>query len=140
MKDINPRDNDGSTPLHMAAEKGYSKVCKLIIEDLEDINPGDNHGFTPLHLAAKNGNLNVCEIILKRLQDKNPPTPNGVTPLHMAAAVGHFNVCKLICKNVSKVDVVGFINNVGWTPIKLALFRKNWSVVWLLVCFQSALQ
>ena len=77
---------------------------------------------------------------MKRLQDKNPPTPNGYTPLHIAAIGGHFNLCKLICKNISKIDIVMFRNDVGWTPMKFAVFKKNWSIVWLLARFQSALQ
>ena len=110
------------------------------MDSLEDKNPGDNHGVTPLHFAAESGHLKVCEVIMKSLQDKNPPTSNGYTPLHIAAIHGHFNLCKLICKNVSKIDIVAFRNNVGWTPIKFAVFKKNWSVVWLLARFQSGLQ
>jgi ankyrin repeat protein len=116
------------------------KVYELIMDTLEDKNPGDNYGWTPLHFAVRNDNLKVCDLIMKILQDKNPSTPNGYTPLHIAAIRGHFNLCKLICKNVSKIDVVEFQNNVGWTPMKYAVFNKNWSVVWLLALFQSALQ
>ena len=135
----NPGDVHGLTPLHKAAENGHLKVCELIMEDLEDINPGDEHGATPLHFAARKGHLKVCELIMKRLLDKNPPTSYGFTPLHLAAMGGHFNLCKLICKNVSKIDILAYRQNVGWTPIKFAVDNKKWSVVWLLARFQSAL-
>ena len=140
LEDKNPGDNHGITPLHKAAQNGYWKVCELIMEGLEDKNPGNSYGWTPLHFAAVNDNLNVCELIMKSLRDKNPPTPYGYTPLHIAAIGGHFNLCKLICKNVSKIDIVAFRQNDGYTPIKFAVFNKKWSIVWLLARFQSALQ
>merc|ERR1712051_244131 len=46
--DVNPKDNEGSTPLHFAAAQGQVEVCHLIIfglivdnTDVIDINPRD---------------------------------------------------------------------------------------------------
>ena len=50
----NPTDNNGKTPLHMAAQCGFLDICKLIMKNVEDKNPADYSGETPLHLAASN--------------------------------------------------------------------------------------
>ena len=51
---FNPKDNEGWTPLHLAAENGHSTTYKLIMEKLEIKNPRKRNGAkeTPLHIAA----------------------------------------------------------------------------------------
>ena len=48
--DINPKDSEGWTPLHSAAQKGHMKIYNFLIERTEDKNPIDNHGITPFDL------------------------------------------------------------------------------------------
>lgn len=50
--DINARDKDGNTPLHVAAAQGRTQVVKLLLEQ-KDINDaiGSNQGKLPLDLA-----------------------------------------------------------------------------------------
>ena len=50
----NTADDDGTTPLHHAAQKGYVKICKIIAQSLPSghRNP-DSHGCTPRDLAIK---------------------------------------------------------------------------------------
>ena len=63
VEDKNPRSNAGVTPLHIAAQRGHFKVCKLIVDDIVDKNPtAAKSRLTPLHVAAKNGQLEVCKI------------------------------------------------------------------------------
>ena len=72
MKDKNPARNDGVTPLFIAAQKGYFKICSLIVENVEDKNPARNNGITPLYIAAKNGHFEICKMIIENLGAKNP--------------------------------------------------------------------
>lgn len=70
MEDVNVRDTQGQTPLHIAAFKGSFDMVMFIVSGLTDILAGkkvelnvqDNNGWTPLHAAAfnasaKNGTL-----------------------------------------------------------------------------------
>jgi ankyrin repeat protein len=50
VKDINPRDNEGWTPLHAAAVEGQKEMCKFIADKVEDTNPEDDESFTPQEL------------------------------------------------------------------------------------------
>ena len=58
----NPKNKEGRTPLHVAAEKGHGTFCQLILNVTGDVNPPDNDGMTPLHLAAKAGHLSICKV------------------------------------------------------------------------------
>ena len=44
MDDINPRSNQGVTPLHDAARNGHFNTFKYIIDSIEDKNPRTNLG------------------------------------------------------------------------------------------------
>ncbi len=50
--EVNARDNDGGTPLHMAAAEGHKDVAELLLANKAEVNAKDNDGRTPLHLAA----------------------------------------------------------------------------------------
>ena len=56
----NPENNDGLTPLHLAAQKGHLQICQYIAERItlshkyiHKVNPKTYNGNTPLHFAAK---------------------------------------------------------------------------------------
>ena len=46
--DENPKDSEGWTPLHSAAQKGHMKIYNFLLERTEDKNPIDDHGITPI--------------------------------------------------------------------------------------------
>ena len=52
--DIEIKDIEQRTPLHLAAEMGHFSICALLIEKSEDKNPTDHWEMTPLHYAARN--------------------------------------------------------------------------------------
>ena len=63
-----PSDDQGMTPLHIAAQNGQVKLCQWIIEEINDKNPATDNGVTPLGIAAKSGHLEVCQLIIEKLQ------------------------------------------------------------------------
>lgn len=64
--DINARDNDGDTPLFMAAYGNKNpKVIKTLLEYGADVNIRDDSGKTPLNYAVKyNAEDKIFEILL----------------------------------------------------------------------------
>ena len=52
--DVQIKDIEQRTPLHLAAEMGHFSICELLIEKSEDKNPIDHWEMTPLHYAARN--------------------------------------------------------------------------------------
>ena len=63
MYNKNPKNNVGSTPLHLAAQSGHLDICKIIIDNIDDVSPEDNNGRTPLYIAAQNGHLGIFKFI-----------------------------------------------------------------------------
>ena len=127
MDDKNPRDNNGVTALHNAAENGHLEVCKIILVNTAFKIPAARDGYTPLHLAVKNGHLEICEIMVAHTVDKNPAAIDGCTPLHLAVKNGHFQVCKLLLDTgINKHPVYN-----GETPLQLALIDMRFRIALL---------
>jgi ankyrin repeat protein len=55
-----------STPLHIAAGKGYKKLVEILLNHYADPNIQDSQGFTPLHIAARAGFLDVAKLLLSK--------------------------------------------------------------------------
>ena len=91
-----PRNNDGVTPLHLAALNGHKDVAELLLANKAEVNAKDNHGETPLHLAAVNGHKDVAELLLANKADVNAKVNDGSTPLHYAVTKGHGDVAELL--------------------------------------------
>ena len=71
-QDVNMDNTNRNTPLHIAAERGYEGIVKLLVIQpgiLIDRNNGE--GETALFLALKNGNINIAKILLDRGADVN---------------------------------------------------------------------
>ena len=63
VKDKNPANEYGVTPLHIAAGKGHLRICKLIINNVENLNPYDDDGWTPLDAAICAGQEKAEELL-----------------------------------------------------------------------------
>ncbi len=61
--DPNVRDEDGNTPLHLAAKHGHLGIVKDLVRYGADINAENLSGYTPLALAIKGGNREVEEFL-----------------------------------------------------------------------------
>ena len=66
----NPVDENGNTPLHLAAENGHYNICKGILDEVCHKNPKNLSENTPLHMAQKAGHHEICDMIRNKLQDQ----------------------------------------------------------------------
>ena len=60
---MNARNEDGSTPLHVAAEAGHKAVAELLIAKGADVNATDKSGATPLQIATQKGHKDIVELL-----------------------------------------------------------------------------
>lgn len=82
------RDQQGLTPLHLAAERDHLAIAMLLLDHKAPINARANGGRTPLHLAARYGSAALVEYLVDDGRaDVNARTVDGRTPLHYAAGV-----------------------------------------------------
>ena len=61
--DVNKRDQDGMTPLMLAAMNGHDATAKILLEKGADVKI-HVYGFTAVHFAAKEGYHRCIEVLL----------------------------------------------------------------------------
>jgi cytohesin len=70
--DVNAKDEEGLTPLHLAAGRGHKKIVELLIAKDADVNAKlAVEGETPLHLAAWDGHKEIAELLIAKGADVN---------------------------------------------------------------------
>ncbi|KAE8022595.1 hypothetical protein FH972_008383 [Carpinus fangiana] len=126
-------DNNGWTPLHLAAYFHYSSSIakQLLDKDREVAYMKDTKGRTPLHIAAHRGNNHTMKIIVERCPDCCELVDNrGWNVLHFALKGGDFwcleRIMKIIEENRSLSNLLNEKNAEGDAP--LHFYFKNTSL------------
>ena len=60
---MDSRNNDGTTPMCVAAEKGYLEIVKYLIENGANANATDVDGKTALTWAVEKGHSEVVKFL-----------------------------------------------------------------------------
>src|SRR3990167_1321687 len=73
---VNDRDENSQTGLHVAAQLGKLDIIQLFLQRKKlDINAQDEHGWTALHWAANKGKSEICQVLISHKNIK-PFLPN----------------------------------------------------------------
>lgn len=129
------KDEQGLTPLHIAAFYGYPLIIELLLEYGSDINAVDNFSRTPAHYAALRGQQNALLFLLHNkaliIGDNE-----GNTPLHVCCLNGHDACVKALLYFMefsdSKFDK-NIQNNQGDTPLHLSFKWGYSNIVQILI-------
>ena len=124
--EINPRDREGDTPLHVAAYYGHFAICEWLAQKVTDVNFRSEDGSTPLFYAVLRGHSEIVDLFLKNTNDANPKKEDGETPLHLAALNGNLTICQAIAQKVTDVN---FRNEDGVTPLFYAAQEGHTAIV-----------
>jgi hypothetical protein len=95
---VNARDNDGWTPLYLAAFYGRLEFTRMLLEHGAAINTPANSGQTPLHNASENGHFEVVLLLLEYGADPHVCDSSGRTPCDLASRRGHGKVVELFSR------------------------------------------
>ncbi len=69
--DITARDEEGGTPLHLAARRASAETVNALIDRGADPNVGSEGGWTPLQQAARWGSAETVNALIDRGVDPN---------------------------------------------------------------------
>ncbi|KAI4375920.1 hypothetical protein MLD38_013734 [Melastoma candidum] len=119
-------DNDGRTPLHWAAYKGYPDTIRLLLFRDASQERQDKDGCTPLHWAALRGNTEACTVLVHAGTKKELTIKDnkGVTPVDLAFDKGHRPVAIFLSNAqlatsdrwIDKIRA-GIMGDVGFAPV-----------------------
>ncbi|CAF3279715.1 unnamed protein product [Rotaria sp. Silwood2] len=102
---INVKDQQARTPLHLAVVKGHIDIVRYLVDEDAKLDVADNEQRTPLIKAVLSGNQNIkrnyqiCEILLNGGADKfiNSVDKHGRTALHYAIDFANEHLVGLLC-------------------------------------------
>ncbi|XHF99519.1 hypothetical protein AWENTII_003020 [Aspergillus wentii] len=115
-------DEDGATPLTVAAEFDHTEVFELLIERGANIEARDLRNKTPLHRATETG----CTRIVKRLLELGAVVDArckyGNTPLSQAARGRNAEIIRILLAAGADIEAR---NHTNRTPLYLAMLNHH---------------
>ena len=124
--------NGSRGALHVAAERGNSKIATLLLENNTAVDT-THHYYTPLHLAAEKGHAKVVRLLLLYKADVNKQigyySPSS-TALHLAAKNRHVETVKILIEHGA---CVGALDKNQNTPLHLATMEGDIETVRVLL-------
>ncbi len=93
--DVNAQDRLGNTALSVAASRGNSIICKMLLDSGAQVGLANKDGLTSLHVAVMSGNIDVVTLLIDRGADVNAQDSyRGRTPLLWAVRMTQGSVKK----------------------------------------------
>lgn len=88
--DVQVRDREGNTPLHLAMAFGNEAVPEALMAAGANVNARNNAGLAPIHLAVlqkPRAATLLITALAKAGADINAPSPNGTPPIISALSI-----------------------------------------------------
>lgn len=133
--DINGKSRDGTTPLILAANKGWLNLTEFLLAkgaDVDLFGLVDSRGWTwnALIAAVDKGHLDVVRVLLKHGSNPNATNNNGLTAFMEVAKRPHPEAVKLLIQSGANVNAAG---PKGHTALILAAYNGRMENVRLLL-------
>ncbi|XP_028314295.1 poly [ADP-ribose] polymerase tankyrase-1 isoform X2 [Gouania willdenowi] len=93
---INDKNKDFMTPLHVAAERAHNDILEVLQKHGAKVNAVDTLGQTALHRAALAGHIQTCKLLLSYGADPSIISLQGFT----AAQMGNEAVQQILNENI----------------------------------------
>ncbi|GJN15563.1 hypothetical protein PR202_gb02484 [Eleusine coracana subsp. coracana] len=124
------QNQDGETPLYVAAEKGHAEVVRVIlmVSDVQTAGIKANNSFDAFHIAAKQGHLEVLKELLQAFPALAMTTNSvNATALDTAAIQGHVAIVNLLLE--TDASLARIARNNGKTVLHSAARMGHVEVV-----------
>ena len=93
---VNMTDRQKRTALHLACEKGYLEVARLLIKANANVHATDRSWRSPLHLACEAGHTKTAILLLENGADSLLTDKYTMSPLHLACSLSSSLPCKTL--------------------------------------------
>ena len=127
---VNAKNNDGWTPLHVAAVMNNYSATTILCAHQANVNAKDNEGSTPLHHACHKNYGATIAILCAYQANVNVKNNDGWTPLHIAAYYNNTTPITILCAYQANVNAKA---NDGWTPLHHAVNRNAYAATTILL-------
>ncbi|KAF5618694.1 ankyrin repeat-containing protein [Fusarium sp. NRRL 52700] len=130
--DVCSTNDHGRTAMHVAAEKGNTKIVKLLLGTESNIvEAQDREGKIPLHFAALGGHVETLELLIRNGSKVDMSDNHQQTSLHLAALSGHGSIVKTLV-NDHDANVMAK-DSGGRTALHIACWMGNLGIVQILL-------
>lgn len=110
--------NEGSSPLFLACEKGYDSTVKLLLQNRACINLCKSDKFSPLYIACQEGHVEIVKLLLDAKAKINQlNSENKSSPLFIACQEGREKTVELLLSHGAEVNLC---RNDGVSPLYIA--------------------
>lgn len=130
VRDVNRQDDDGNSPLHIAAESNEVESVERLLQMGAKVNLQNGEGNTPLMVACSEGHQDVVEVLLRAGSETSLRNKDGATALHIAVSE---NEPELVGTLVQHGADGNLRNEEGRTPLELAFKSARYEIAILLI-------
>lgn len=102
--DVEARDGEGRTPLHLATERRDFELVTRLLEMGANAESADARGITPLMLAAASGDLELMRTFLGHGAKPDAEDSEGRTAVHHAIAARQAEAVELLLEPIAQLD------------------------------------
>jgi len=126
-------ENNGVTPLHLAARKGFQAVAEVLLANRADANAKDNAGQTPLFSAVQGGQTKIVQMLIAAGANPNLKDGKDNTVLNFAIKTSPEMFKALLAAGTDPNTE----DARGRTPLSYAVERDSLEVVKILLAAKA---
>ncbi|GFR71376.1 cortactin-binding protein 2 [Elysia marginata] len=122
--------DDRTTPLHIAALKGFVGCLRLLLAKGAAVNLANAAFMTPLLLAVKSGHAQCCQLLLRHGANVLFKGQDGLSSIHHAVQAGHLDTLRTLLDRLKLAGItrdsdtahqlVAVTDHAGWTLAHMA--------------------
>jgi ankyrin repeat protein len=125
---LNKENDQGYTPLMLAAYNGNIETATYLVQHGADLNGESKYG-TPVMAAAIKGNSDIVRLLLSQGADLNKTDSNGTTALLYASIFSLNEIADLLLKGGANPKLK---DSKGNTALDYAILTQNETLIKLL--------
>ncbi len=123
----------GITLLHVAVDRGYIEIARVLLDSDANPNPKLTTGETPLHQAIRRGDQEMIALLLDKGANPNSKDLMNDTPLHIAVTRRQRGVVQLLLhkgadstlQNLSRQTARDLTTFYGYEEIGILFLREH---------------